>query len=178
MNEANRIVNTDEEQRQDSSDSGVVERIRRAKPKLLIDNTKKQPNLCQGITKLMPGDNKVSFHWFRTDKDYCKKMLQARLHGTERLVLDALMLKMTAGNMVHNTKYKDLSEMTGIAPPNISVALNKLIEHDLVIRLERGEYMVNPFYAYMGSSETRSSSIAKYRRLKQDQINKAAPSRP
>ncbi len=153
MNEANRIVNTDEDQLQGQKEGARLERYRSAMPK-------------------------AGFNWFRTDRDYCQKMLQIDLNRTEQRVMHALMFKMSVGNMVHQVKHRTLSELTGIAESHISVAIGKLVEHDMIIKIERSEYMINPFYVYMGDGESRSNSISKYRRLKQDQINKAAPSRP
>jgi len=178
MNEANRIVNTDEDQLQGQKEGARLERYRSAMPKLLIDNTKKEPNLPVEESFVTPGRKLAGFNWFRTDRDYCQKMLQIDLNRTEQRVMHALMFKMSVGNMVHQVKHRTLSELTGIAESHISVAIGKLVEHDMIIKIERSEYMINPFYVYMGDGESRSNSISKYRRLKQDQINKAAPSRP
>jgi CRP-like cAMP-binding protein len=93
-------------------------------------------------------------------------MLEIDLTRTERRVLDALMLSVTAGNKVRDMRYQDVANLTGVAVPHVSTAIKRLVDHDLILVVKRGEYMVNPMYVYMGTGESRPASIAIYQRLK------------
>jgi hypothetical protein len=52
-----------------------------------------------------------------------------------------------------------------------------LSDGDLVVRIGRGEYMVNPLYCYMGDGESRSGALGRYMEARR-KTKKAASKRP
>ncbi len=111
-------------------------------------------------------------------REFYQKMLDVRLDNTAMLVWYSMHYLMSPGNMIINVSHEDLAVVTSSNVTGISVAVATLIEHDMIVKVKRGEYMSNPVYAYIGKKKWHADLIAKYRRLKQDQINKAATSRP
>jgi hypothetical protein len=135
--------------------------------KLLIDNTKKVENLRPDVTNVTPRRNfQGQMFWCKADREFFQYMLEIDLTRTERRVLDALMMSVTAGNKVRDMRYQDVANLTGVAVPHVSTAIKRLVDHDLILVVKRGEYMVNPMYVYMGTGESRPASIAIYQRLK------------
>lgn len=103
--------------------------------------------------------------WRRNDREFDHRMLLLDLPRNQRRVLDALMLKLRFGNYI-SASYADLSKLTGIAEPHISASMRVLCKEDLVVRLSRGEYMLNPLLCYMGDGKTRSGAIGRYMEAK------------
>ena len=129
------------------------------------NNKLHEAKLSPDISSVMPRD-KFEGYWLRTDREFYARMLQLDLPRQERRVLDALMMKARFGTFV-DVSYAELEGMTGMQSSNISTAVSKLIEKDLIVRLSRGHYLINPMYCYMGEGDGRANMIGRYYEAKQ-----------
>lgn len=148
-----------------------------ARRKSLNPRRKENPNLHRAVdSPTASGRFDGHMFWTRADREFHERMLMLDLPRNPRRVLDALMVRTRFGNYV-SASYAELNKLTGIAESHISAAMKVLCDSDMVVRLGRGEYMVNPLYCYMGDSDSRSSALGRYMEARR-KTKKAASKRP
>lgn len=69
---------------------------------------------------------------------------------------------------LNNSVYKEIENKTGLKKRTVLEAIPSLMEKDIVRRINRGFYMVNPNYFYKGSSKKRINMYSKYLKIKND----------
>ena len=117
-----------------------------ARRKSLNRQANRKPNLQAAVDSPTASCRfEGSMFWIRADREFHERMLLLDLPRNQRRLLDAMMVRARFGNYV-SASYAELNRLTGIAETHISAAMKVLCREDLVVRLSRGEYMVNPLY--------------------------------
>lgn len=115
------------------------------------------------------------YDWHEASVSHIKRFHNAiylliGVEGCERNLIDWLVDNMTAGNYVTNSRvtrqafinfhnqYKG-NDKKPYAENTVKTAFHRLSESELLIKVTRGTYLVNPDYFFAGTDEQRFNSI-------------------
>ena len=86
------------------------------------------------------------------------------LSHSEDLVFKYMISNVVLGNMVH-LEMQEIADACGLSRQSVSSAVKRLQELDLIVRLKRSEYMINPIIIRKGDNQHGEMSV-KYQRLR------------
>lgn len=122
------------------------------------NNFEENTPLCVNIFPVKPKETyseEWSVMFASNQKKLCLMLINKEISGIDRAILDYLMAYMEIGNYC-TINQKMLAEEIGIAAPNVSRSIKKLVEKGILLKEDKKNgrlniYRINPEFAWKGA---------------------------
>lgn len=101
-------------------------------------------------------------------KAFNRKLVELRVSGDTRLVIDWLCMKVDKGNTIEEVIQGDIARDCGMHRSNVCTALGRLEKLEILLRGRRGAIWLNPQYMFHGNPAEQHVAIEKWKRLWQE----------
>lgn|SRR5271165_5135388 len=116
--------------------------------------------------KTIPGDE-AGDEWMIIFMAFIRRLLELRITGDTRLVIDWICLKVKQGqgNKVSDVLQSDIAKSCGMHRSNVCTALGRLESLEIVLRGRRGTIYLNPRFMFHGTAAAQRKSIEDWDRM-------------
>lgn len=137
-----------------------------------VDVFTKRRDYFKSVAESTEGDE-----WMIVFMSLLRRLVDLRICGDARLVIDWLCWKTKRGNVVYNVVQSDIAEDCSMSRASANRALGLLEGHDIVLRGKRGggTIYLNPRYLFHGTPAAQRTAIAEWDRLQVERKEKLSP---